>query len=82
MSENLAASPQETAIQKMERLKIQIAQKLKERSAAMAPQGNESVEKAEAVLAMVRARLMSGQAAVNGRFAVQKWMDTDRETGR
>lgn len=82
MSENLAASPQETATQKMERLKIQIARRLKERSAAMGGGGNPSVEKAEAMLSMVRARLMGGQAAMNGRFAVQQWMDSDRETNR
>jgi hypothetical protein len=69
---------QETAAQKVERLKGQIARKLAQRAVAMGGV-NPSVERAEAVLAQVRARLMGGQAAVSGRSAVREWMAADRE---
>ncbi len=81
MSENQLAPPQESAVAKVERLKLQIAQKLKERAAA---QGgvSESVAKAEMMVAQVRARLMGGQAAIAGRSAVQHWMEADGQKNR
>jgi len=75
MSETASSTAAETAGQKVERLKMQIAQKLKERRMASGP-GSESVQRAEAVLAQVRTRLMSGQADA-GRMAVRQWMDSD-----
>ena len=76
MSESKSEAPQESAVAKVERLKLQIARSLKERQAAMGG-SSESVAKAELVLAQVRAKLMGGQAAA-GRSAVLHWMDADR----
>jgi len=76
MSESKSEAPQESAVAKVERLKLQIAQKLKERQAAMGG-ASESVAKAELVLAQVRARLLGGQAAA-GRAAVLHWMEGDK----
>ena len=80
MSDGVYNPVAETAAQKVERLKVQIAQKLKERQAALGP-GNESVERAEAMLAQVRARLMGGQVEA-GRTAVRQWMDADGDSRR
>lgn len=78
MSENQSGPPQESAAAKVERLKLKIAQALKERQqGGGAP--SESVVKAEQMIAQVRARLMGGQAAVAGRSVVRQWMDADND---
>ena len=78
MSESKSTPPQESAVAKVERLKLQIAQKMKERRAAEGGV-SESVAKAEMMVAQVRARLLGGQAAVAGSSAVRHWMDTDKD---
>ena len=76
MSQNQSNPPQESAADKVERLKLKIAQSLKDRQQPVGGP-SESAARAEAMLAQVRARLMGGQAAA-GSSVVRQWMDADK----
>jgi hypothetical protein len=75
MSESKLIPPQENAVDKVERLKLQIAQRLKERQ--MTGGLSEAAANAERLASMVRARLQGGQVARAGQSAVREWMAAD-----
>ena len=77
MSESKLIPPQENAVDKVERLKLQIAQRLKERQ--MTGGLSEAAANAERLASMVRARLQGGQVARAGQSAVREWMAADNE---